>query len=161
MQCSKYTSGSDIFFPKILFLLPKLYHLNFLFSVERQKLPPGLLDKKAALENFAKLAGKHLCRSTSFNEVADLRSATLIKKRLRYRRFPAILLNLRTAVYRNICERQLLKRFTIHNHKKNTLPNFFNFLLIIPRFKQRLKRTWRNFAANRGFSFSILFSVWN
>ena len=86
--------------------------------MERQKLAPGLLDKKATLENFAKLAGKHLCRSTSFNEVAGLRSAALIKKRLRYRRFPAILLNLITAVYSNISERQLLKRFTIHNRKK-------------------------------------------
>ena len=38
--------------------------------------------KNVFLRNFAKFTGKHLCQSLYFNEVADLRSATLLKKRL-------------------------------------------------------------------------------
>ena len=36
--------------------------------------------KKGVLKNFAKLTGKHLCLSLFFNKVADLRSATSLKK---------------------------------------------------------------------------------
>ena len=38
--------------------------------------------RKGVLKNFAKFTGKHLCQSLFFNKVADLRSATLLKKRL-------------------------------------------------------------------------------
>ena len=44
--------------------------------------------KKDVLRNFAKFTGKHLCQSLSFNKVACLRSATLLKKRLWHRFFP-------------------------------------------------------------------------
>ena len=44
--------------------------------------------KKGVLKNFAKFTGKHLCQSLSFNKVAGLRSATLLKKRLWRRCFP-------------------------------------------------------------------------
>ena len=45
--------------------------------------------RKDVLRNFAKLAGKHLCRSLFFNKVADLQAYSFIKKRLQHRRFPA------------------------------------------------------------------------
>ena len=38
------------------------------------------LVKKA--EYFAKFTGKHLCQNLFFNKAADLRPATLLKKRL-------------------------------------------------------------------------------
>ena len=38
--------------------------------------------EKGILKNFAKLTGKHLCRSLFFNKVAGLRPVTLLKKRL-------------------------------------------------------------------------------
>ena len=46
--------------------------------------------KRGVLRIFAKLTGKHLCRSLFFNKVAGLRSATSLKKRLLHRCFPVI-----------------------------------------------------------------------
>ena len=43
--------------------------------------------KKGVLGNFAKFTWKRLCQSLFFNKVADLRSATLLKKRLCHRCF--------------------------------------------------------------------------
>ena len=40
------------------------------------------------LRNFAKFTEKHLCQSLSFNKVAGLRPATLLKKRLWHKCFP-------------------------------------------------------------------------
>ena len=45
--------------------------------------------KKRFLKNFAKCTGKHLCQSLFFNKAAGLRSATILKKRLRHSYFPA------------------------------------------------------------------------
>ena len=45
--------------------------------------------KKGVLRNFSKFTGKHLCRSLFFNKVAGLRPATLLKKKLLHRCFPA------------------------------------------------------------------------
>ena len=44
--------------------------------------------RKGVFRNFAKFTGKHLRQSLSFNKVAGLRPATLLKKRLRHRYFP-------------------------------------------------------------------------
>ena len=44
--------------------------------------------KKGLLKNFAKFTGKHLCQNLFFNKVADLRPATLFKKRFWHRCFP-------------------------------------------------------------------------
>ena len=43
------------------------------------KQPLEVFYKKGVLENFAKFTGKHLCQRLSFNRVARLRSATLLK----------------------------------------------------------------------------------
>ena len=43
--------------------------------------------KKNVLRNFTKFTGKQLCKRFFFNKVADLRPATLLKKRLWYRCF--------------------------------------------------------------------------
>ena len=50
-----------------------------------QKQPPKLFYKKSVLRNFIQFTGKHLCQSLSFNKVAGLRPATLLKKKLWYR----------------------------------------------------------------------------
>ena len=44
--------------------------------------------KKGLLRNFAKFTGKRLCQILFFNEVAGLRSATLLNKTLWHRCFP-------------------------------------------------------------------------
>ena len=53
-----------------------------------------------ALKNFAKLTRNHLCRSLLLNKVAGLRSAVLLKKRLRQWCFPVNFVNfLRTTFF--------------------------------------------------------------
>ena len=49
---------------------------------------PEVFCKTGVLENFTKFTGKHLCQSLFLNKVADLRPATLLKKRLWHRCFP-------------------------------------------------------------------------
>ena len=44
--------------------------------------------KKGVLRNFVKFSGKQLYQSLFFNKVADIRPATLLKKRLWHRCFP-------------------------------------------------------------------------
>ena len=44
--------------------------------------------KKGVLKNFTKFTGNHMCQNLFFNKVADLRPATLLKKRLWHRCFP-------------------------------------------------------------------------
>ena len=46
----------------------------------------GVLQK-CLLKNYIKFTRKHLCRSLFLNKVADLRTATLLKKRLWHRCF--------------------------------------------------------------------------
>ena len=65
--------------------------------------------KKRVLRNYAKYTGKHLCQRLFFNKVAGLRSATLLKKRLRHRCFPVNLVKfLRTNFLQNTSGRLLL-----------------------------------------------------
>ena len=44
--------------------------------------------EKGVLKNFTKFTVKHLCQNHFLNKVADLRPATLLKKRLWHRCFP-------------------------------------------------------------------------
>ena len=65
--------------------------------------------RKGVLKNFAKFTGKHLCKSLFFNEVAGLRPATLLKKRLWHRCFPVNFAKfLRTPFLQNTSGRPLL-----------------------------------------------------
>ena len=65
--------------------------------------------KKGVLRNFGKFTGKHLCQSLFFNKVADLRPATLLKKRLWHTCFPANFAKfLRTQFLQNTSGRLLL-----------------------------------------------------
>ena len=57
-------------------------------------------SSRYVLKNFAKFTGNHWCQSFFFNEVAGLRPATLIKKRLCHRCFPVNFAKfLRTAIF--------------------------------------------------------------
>ena len=49
---------------------------------------PEVFCKNGIHRNFAKFTGKHTCQSLFFNKVADLRPATLLKKRIWHRCFP-------------------------------------------------------------------------
>ena len=66
--------------------------------------------KKGVLENFTKLTGKYLCQGLVFNNVAGLRPASLLKKRLRHRFFTVSFVKfLRTPFLENTFGRLLLK----------------------------------------------------
>ena len=65
--------------------------------------------KKIVLKNFTKFTGKHLCQSIFFNKVADLRPATLSKRRLWHRYFPVnFVIFSRKPFSQNTSERLLL-----------------------------------------------------
>ena len=70
----------------------KCYYLNYFGRNVRSNLPE-VLCKKGVLRNFIKFRGKHLCQSLLFNKVADLRPATLLKKKLWHRCFPVNFVN--------------------------------------------------------------------
>ena len=60
----------------------KLLNLRIIFQTEVQKQLKELFCRKPVVRNFTKSTGKHVCQSLFFNEVAGLRPATLLKKRL-------------------------------------------------------------------------------
>ena len=68
-------------------------------SIYIPKQPPEMFFKKVTLTNFAKFTGKHLCRSLYFNKIAGQKPATLLKKRLRWRRFPVNFAKLLTTTF--------------------------------------------------------------
>ena len=56
--------------------------MNLFFSTDRNS-RPKVFCKKGVVKNFAKFTGKHRCWGLFFKRVA-----ALLKKRLKYRRFP-------------------------------------------------------------------------
>ena len=74
--------------------------------------------KSGGLEMLCKkvFTGKHMCQSFFFNNVAGLRPATLLKKRLQHRYFPVNLAKfLRTRSPQNTSEQLLLINFKFEN----------------------------------------------
>ena len=67
--------------------LNRIYSLWSFRSSRPEKQSPEVFCTKGALRNFAKFTEKHLCQSHFFDEVADLRPVTLLKKRLWHRCF--------------------------------------------------------------------------
>ena len=57
-----------------------------------------MLLEIGTLENFANFKGKHMCWSLFFNQVVG-KPATLLKKRLQHRFFPANFANVLRAAY--------------------------------------------------------------
>ena len=73
------------------------------FVWELSEAATGGALKQGVLKNLAKFKGKHLCQSLFSNKVEDLRSATLLKKRLRHRCFHVNLTKfLKTLILKNI-----------------------------------------------------------
>ena len=54
---------------------------------------------KTVLRNFVKFTGKHLCQRLVFNNIAGLRPATLLKKRIWHRCFPVNFLKFLTPFF--------------------------------------------------------------
>ena len=75
LKCSQFWKV----FKKTIRLSNQLY-------ADRSSCPEAFYEK-VVLRNFAKFTGKHVYQSLFFNNVAGLRSATLLKKRLWHRRF--------------------------------------------------------------------------
>ena len=86
--------------------------IQYFFGVMLNKVQKQSLEvfcKKGVLKNFAKSTGKRLCQSLFFNKVPGLRSATLLKRRLWHRCFPANFAKfLRTSLVQNTPWRLLL-----------------------------------------------------
>ena len=55
---------------------------NFTLSERVRRSCPEVFCKNGVLRNFAKLTVKYLCQSLFFNDVADFKHATLLKKGL-------------------------------------------------------------------------------
>ena len=71
--------------------------------------------KKIVLNNFAIFTEKHLCWYLFFNKNAGLQAWNFIKKRLQHRCFLVNIAKfLRTAIFKNICERLLLRVFPFY-----------------------------------------------
>ena len=70
----------------------KIPHIQFMFQKKKKKKKASTIffrsshqrcsTKKSVLRNFAKFTGKHLRQSLFFNQVACMKPATLLKKRL-------------------------------------------------------------------------------
>ena len=59
--------------------------------------------KKATSKNLVKFTQKNMCRGLFFNKNVGLQSATLLKQRLRHKRFPVNFVKiLRTTLFENI-----------------------------------------------------------
>ena len=58
------------------------------FNNKQKNQCPKVFYKKGAPKDFSKFTGKHLCRGLVFNNLADCRPTTLLKKRIRYSCFP-------------------------------------------------------------------------
>ena len=100
--------------------------------------------KKGALINFVKSAKKHLCLRLFFNEVTNLRSATLLKKRFWHRCFPANFAKfLRIPFVQNTSERLLI--WTTASETSNT-----KYLELI---KRRSKVQEKNMSCNCALNF--------
>ena len=63
------------------------FHQN-IESIQHRHSRPKVFYEKGVLRNFAKFTGNHLCQSLPFNEAADLRPASLLKKRLWHKYLP-------------------------------------------------------------------------
>ena len=87
-------------------------------AVVQRSSRPEVFCTKGVLKNFAKSTGKHLCQSLFFNRVADVRPATLLKKRLWHRCFPVDFAKfLRTPFFTEHLQWLLLK-FISHHTKE-------------------------------------------
>ena len=96
---------------------------------------PELLYKNCVLRNLAKFTWKHLCQSLFFNNVAGLRSATLLKKRLWHRCFPVnFAIFLRNFVTSFVTEhRWLVLCFLMQSHE-DSCEKFLIFLSFMDTF---------------------------
>ena len=100
----------------------------FLVNIKRSSLLE-VFCRIVVLGNFAKFTGKHLCQSLFFNKVAELRPATLLKKRLWHRCFPVNFAKfLRTSSF---TEHLLLYNLHLLYNSSNTLYHGFKFAYII------------------------------
>ena len=82
--------------------------------------------KKGVLQNYAKLAGKHLCQNLFLTKLqgSGLRPGTVFKKKLRHRCFPKFL---RTPLFIEYLQWLLLE----NNHLKMKLTWRFELVTVI------------------------------
>ena len=92
---------------------------------------PAVFSKKGVLKIFAKFKRKHLYESLSFNKVAGLRSATLLKKRLLYRCFPVNFAKFLRTTFLTEHLRRLLQNKLYKNDVTNIIRCWREFVNII------------------------------
>ena len=89
---SKKCGKSLIIFGRLMLKLRKCslqILINLYRSITFRGSRPDMSSKKGVLTSFTKFTGKHLCQSLFFNKNAVLSPATLLKKKLWHRCFPA------------------------------------------------------------------------
>ena len=104
-----------------------MHLLSWLDSTLVKKQPPWCSMKKDVLRNFAKLTGKHLCQSLFFNKVA----ATLLKKRLLHRCFPANFAKFRRTRFLQNTSGRLFYQLNYHMVKNSSLPSRIHFFFFL------------------------------
>ena len=110
-------------------MLKKIYFYTVnqsLFDTNKQKQSSRGVLLKGVLRNLTKFTGKQLYQRLFFNKVADLRPATLLKKRLWHRCFPMSFANfLRTPFLQNTSGWLLLYILYKCLHYISTLTHFY------------------------------------
>ena len=117
---------------------------------------PEVFCEKGVLGSSAKFTGKHLCKSLSFNKVAGLRPATLLKRRLWHRCFPVNFVKfLRTPILTEHLWWLLLKLQTSFFCKKSSSGAYLNFNNNLPNtYKKVLIDTLLYRTCNICFNYS-------
>ena len=67
--------------------MKNITHLRIRIILDRRS-RSLIFHKIGVVENFAKFAGKHLCKNLFLNKIAGFQPATTLKKRLWHRCFP-------------------------------------------------------------------------
>ena len=106
--------------------------------------------RKCVVTNFTKFTGNHLCQGLYFKKVAGFRPATLFKKRVWHRYFPANIAKfLRTPFLQNTSGRLFLKIM-------QTLFQIFLFTFVSLQFSESLRKYFLRVSRTNCFCKNLL-----
>ena len=99
----------------------------------------------SVLKNFAKFTGKHLCQSVFFNNAADSKPATLLKRKFLHRYSPVNFAKLWLLLY---IWRHLLQKHILYLqwllHMWDNLHQTYPVSTITAKWLPKLWNTWQN-----------------
>ena len=128
-----YTSGSNWYicftFCFIIYSFVCQFSLHYYWYRYNQKQSPGGVPQKGVLISFTKFTRKHLRKRLVFNEVSDLQSLTLSKKRFRPRCY---LVNYASFLIKFFCK-EPFRRLLLHKHSFRLLSHHDLFSKTLPQ----------------------------